>query len=100
MQCNVGGWVDEIALLHRNSPWDSVRKSKGFERDLANAELKIAQARDREAHAAALNAKAWTLAIYGVISDGIAEMAARQAMKIVAESKQDNPAAEASYRDT
>jgi len=80
------GWgLDEIELLHRKYPRDRITESDKYKREIDLAEGRLKQASDPMSRALALNAKAWQLAIYGVVADGQAEAAIREALKIFPE---------------
>jgi len=93
------GWsFEEVKWLDERYSRGSITENEAYKSALAG--LEVANGND-DVRAAALNMKAWTLATYGVVSDGIAESAARDALKLIGSSKQTNAKImEANYQDT
>jgi hypothetical protein len=75
---------EEIDLFHTLFPSSEVVKNDRFKADLSDIEKRIDQAKDESRERAiALNMKAWTLAIYGVVADGIAEKSVVEAIALL-----------------
>jgi hypothetical protein len=81
---------DEISLLDRKYLRTSVRENTIFRNVLADVEKRIEQEKEPRARAIALNEKAWTLAILGLVSDGIAEREIREALRLIESLKQED----------
>lgn len=77
---------DDVALLDsRYGRATSVAKYTRYRTDLETFERRIEQDKDPRSRAVALNEKAWTLSILGIVSDGVAEKAARDALGVLDE---------------
>jgi hypothetical protein len=75
------GWgFDEIAVLDKLYPKDKIQETERFQRERTRAQARADAEKDPFARADALNVLGWTLAIFGVVSDGNAEAAARDAL--------------------
>jgi hypothetical protein len=95
------GWdFGQIELLAEHFDKKDIQKSKKFMTEPAFSQNDISS-QDVFARAMALNKKAWTLAIYGVVADGAAESAVREAVQLVGQSeyRHDREIA-ASFNDT
>jgi uncharacterized protein YjbI with pentapeptide repeats len=86
---------NEIDLIARDYPRVSdLAKYPKFKDRLDRVDRRIAQLKDPQPRAAALNEKAWALAILGVVSDEVAEGAAKEALGLLDELKQEGQVAE------
>jgi uncharacterized protein YjbI with pentapeptide repeats len=86
---------DEIDLIARTYPRVSdVAQYPKFKDRLDRVDRRIAQLKDPQPRASALNEKAWTLATLGIVSDQVAEGAAKDALALLDELKQEGQVAE------
>jgi uncharacterized protein YjbI with pentapeptide repeats len=78
------GWgFQEIEMLHKQYPRHGITETDKYKHEIGLTEESLRQASGQTARAVALNEKAWLLATYGVISDGQAEQAVREAVGII-----------------
>jgi uncharacterized protein YoaH (UPF0181 family) len=78
---------DQISLLDsRYRRAASIAEYPRYQAELDVSDRRIEQAKDRP-RAVALNEKAWTLSILGIVSDGVAEKAVRDGLSLLDEVK-------------
>jgi Pentapeptide repeats (9 copies) len=78
------GWgFEQISLLDGAYPASRITDSRIFKRDVSFIDTILKGETNPYRKADLLNQKAWMLAIYGVVSDGAAEAAVREALQLL-----------------